>query len=106
MPIGLAKVLTRIRALAAERRVRFTLKAVRELAFLELDPMHACDILANLRTRDFVERLTSDTTGEWLYVFKPEPGHAVLYVKVIVRTQCVVVSFHEDQGDPDDDEEP
>jgi hypothetical protein len=34
-------------------------------------------------------------TGEWAYVL---PG-TVLYVKLILRNDCVVVSFHEDEGE-------
>ena len=45
MPAWLPKALTRIRELAAARRVLFTLKARRELAQLDLglDEVDACD---------------------------------------------------------------
>ena len=69
-----------------------------------LDEEDACDVLANLATSDFVERLRSKKTGEWMYVFKPTVGEVILYVKVILRSDCVVISFHEqgDQSDEDD----
>ncbi len=56
----LPRVLSRVRRLAAERRVRFTHKAHGELAALGL---------------------------------------------VILRSDCVVVSFHEDEGGCDEEEE-
>jgi len=36
-----------------------------------------------------------------MYVFKPGLSAAVLYVKVIVRSNCLVVSFHEDEDSSD-----
>jgi hypothetical protein len=59
-------VLRRARRLAAERKVRFTLKAFQELARLGigLDEEDACDVLANLTPNDVVGRLVSDKTGE------------------------------------------
>lgn len=60
MPRWLPKVLTRVRGLAAKGRVRFTLKALRELA--------------------------------------------VVYVKVNLRDDCLVVSFHEDEGGRNENE--
>ncbi len=100
MPRWLPKVLTRVRELAAERKVLFTLKARRELASLDigLDEEDACDALANLKAEDSDGRLESVTTGEWMYLFKPQLAGMVLYIKLILRNDCVVVSFHEDEG--------
>jgi hypothetical protein len=100
MPRWLPKVLRRIRELAVARKVLFTLKARRELASLELglDEEDACDILASLTGRDSAGRLESAATSEWLYLFKPQLAGAVYYVKVILRSNCVVVSFHQDGG--------
>ena len=99
-PRWLSKLLPRIRELAATRRVLFTLKARRELAGLALglDEEDACHVLANLTAEESVGRIESALTGEWLYVFKPVLARTVLYVKLIVRNDCVVVSFHEDEG--------
>src|SRR2546422_11559559 len=71
---------------------------------MRLDEEDACDVLANLTTSDFVERAGSKKTGEWMYVFKPTVGEVILYVKVILRSDCVVISFHdeEDQSDEED----
>ncbi len=99
----LAAVLERVHGLALPGRVRFTLKAFQGLAALDmgLDEKDAQHVLANLAPGDFVERTASKKTGEWMYMFKPRVGEVIIYVKVIVRTSCVVISFHEDQSDED-----
>jgi len=104
-PRWLPAVVAKIRELAAQRTVRFTLKALRELAALDmgLDQEDGCDVLANLATSDFVERVGSKKTGEWMYVFRPTVGGVVLYVKVILRSECVVISFHEEEDQSDED---
>ena len=101
------KVLTRVRELAAARKVLFTLKARRELAGLELglDEEDACDMLAKLAVADWAGRLASAATGEWMYLFKPELAGTVLYVKLILRSNCVVVSFHEDEGGSNEEDQ-
>ncbi|SRR6266404_4634723 len=102
----LARVLTRVRDLAARRRVRFTLKARRELAALRsgLDADDACAVLADLKAEDSAGRLVSRLTGEWMFVFKPRVAGAVAYVKLILRDDCVVVSFHEEEGNRDEED--
>lgn len=101
MPRWLRTVLMRTRNLALEQRVSFTLKARRELAssHLGLDQQDACDVLANLSAADSVGRLKSPATGEWAYVFKPVLPGTLLYVKLNLRNECIVVSFHEDEGE-------
>jgi hypothetical protein len=86
--------------------VRFTLKALQELAALGvgLDEEDACDVLARLGPSDFVERLASQKTGEWMYVFKPSVGGIAVYVKVVLRVDCIVISFHEEEDHIDEDE--
>ena len=98
--------LRRIRRLAVARRVQFTLKALRELAALELglDAEDACEVLAGLKQADLVERIHSEVTGEWMYVFKPRIEGIVVYLKVILRSDCLVVSFHEDEEAPFEEE--
>ena len=107
MPRWLPKVLTRIRELATARRVHFTLKARRELASLGagLDEDDACDGLAKLAAEDSAGRLLSEVTGEWMYLFKPTLADVRLYVKVILRSDCIVVSFHEDEGEGHEEED-
>ena len=106
MPRWLVSLVRRIHRLAAAGRVRMTLKALRELALLELglDEQDACEVLAALEVEDFSRRLVSTRTGEWLYVFKPRVGGRSLYVKVVVREDCIVVSFHDEVEDEEDGE--
>jgi len=96
-----AKVLDQIHRLVAAGEVRFTLKAVRGQAVLELglDEADACDILRRLQPQDSRGRLVSEATGEWMYVFGPRIAETQLYLKVIIRTDCVVVSLHEQVDD-------
>jgi hypothetical protein len=91
----------RIHALATARRVSFTLKARRELSELGdgLDEEDACQLLATLTAQESAGRLKSRATGEWMYIFKPALDDKLLYVKIL-RTDCIVVSFHEDLAEP------
>ena len=99
------RVLAEIHRLVALGRVRFTLKATQELAALELgfDEQDALQILSEPRVADLVGRVDSERAPEWLYVCKPEVSGTVLCVKLIVRSECVVISFHEDEGDADEE---
>jgi hypothetical protein len=105
MPRWLQGVLARIHALADARKVRFTHKALRELAGLGfgLDEYDCCELLQNLSAVDCAGRIKSDITSEWMYVFKPRVAGTGLYVKLILRSDCVIVSFHEE--DTEDDNE-
>ncbi|MGH6690012.1 MAG: type II toxin-antitoxin system MqsR family toxin [Gammaproteobacteria bacterium] len=97
-------VLRRVRRLAAERKVRFTLEAFQELARLDigLDEEDACDVLEKLTPSDLVGRLASEKNGEWMYVFNPSVAGIALYVKVVLRSDCVVISFHEEEDSDED----
>jgi len=98
MPRWLKGVLTRIHGLADARKVRFTHKALRELGTLGLglDEDDCCEVLQNLSAADFADCIESEITGEWMYVFKPRVAGTGLYVKLILRIDCVIVSFHEE----------
>ena len=98
-PRWLPPILARIRTLAEAGQVRFTLKALRELAGLDLglDEDDACDILAGLTAADFFARIVSKHTSEFMYVFKPTVAATTLYLKVIIRNDCIVISMHEDE---------
>jgi len=98
MSSWLQNILSKIHELATLGRVRFTLKAIRELTSLDLtiDQEDALKILVHLASTDFSAKIISKTTGEWMYIFKPEVGSIVLYIKLILRHDCIVVSFHED----------
>lgn len=106
MAIGLPRLLKRVHRLAVQRRVRFTLKARQELAALGagLDEQDACDILAGLAVADSAGRLVSEGTGEWMYVFKPLVAGTPVYLKLVLRECCLIISFHEDEGDRDEQE--
>jgi hypothetical protein len=105
VPGWLPRLLRRVRELAGRGQVRFTLKAARELAALGagLDGRDACDVLVALKADDFAKRFESEYTGERMYVFKPLVAGSVIYLKLVLRTECLVVSFHEDQGEPDEE---
>ncbi len=40
-----------------------------------------------------------------MYLFKPVLAASRLYVKVILRSDCIVVSFHEDEGEGHEEED-
>jgi len=101
----LPKVLKRVRELAAARRIRLTYKAVREASALGLSPEDVGDVVAGLSGEDSAGRLASETTGEWMYVFKADMAGQMLYVKIVLRESCVVVSFHEDEGGSHEEDE-
>lgn len=90
-PRWLVRALEEIRRCGLTRDVEFTVKADEELLELglALGWDDACDVLARLSMRDFVERTTSTRTGEFMYVFGPEVAGVPLYVKVILRRRCV-----------------
>lgn len=99
MPNWLPNILHRLQDLASRGRVRFTAKALEEIEELssELSIEDFYFVLANLHQADFVERFMSEKTAEWMYVFKPLVEDELIYVKVILRTDCVLISFHEDE---------
>lgn len=101
MPRWLSRVLARVRRLAAQGKVAFTDKALEELQALDLglDERDATELIANLKVVDFTSRLRSGQAAEWLYVFRPHIGDVALYVKLALRSVCIVVSFHQEQGD-------
>ena len=90
--------LRRIRELAARRAVRVTLKAQLEMSALEppADIDDLVEVLCGLTAEDWTRRLLSRVTGEAMHVFKPSTPFGLLYVKVVIRNDCVVVSFHEE----------
>jgi hypothetical protein len=100
-PRGLPKTIDEIRQSAREGRVHFTLKALRELAALDLglDETDVCEILTELTEGDFRSRVVSPVTLEYLYVFASKVADIEIYLKVVVRSNCVVISFHEDLKD-------
>lgn len=64
-----------------------------------------CIIIQRVVTHRYAALASQGPEGEWMYVFKPYVGGRVLYVKLIVRDGCVVVSFHEDEGEGHEEDE-
>ena len=69
-----------------------------------MDVRDACDVLDSLTADDFAARVESVSTGEWMYVFKPFVAGTNVYLKLILRAECLVVSFHEDEGESDEEQ--
>jgi hypothetical protein len=103
MSTWLTRVIDKVHELAARGRVRFTHKALNEIATIGmgLDEEDACRILSGLEAGDSVGRISSETNGEWMYIFMPHIAGTRVYLKLVLRTECVVVSFHEDTEVPD-----
>ena len=36
------------------------------------------------------------------YLFKPQYSETTLYLKLILRSDCIVISFHEDEDDQEE----
>ena len=102
MPRWLAKALARIHVLTSGGAFRLTKKAEEEATALDLRREDVERLLLSLAPSDFAERITSVVTGEWMYVFVPSLEGLPLYVKLVLRAQCIVVSFHEDEQETTD----
>jgi len=105
MPRWLPRVLARIHRLAAEGKVRFTEKALRELEALDLglNEHDGAEVVIGLTARECAGRVFSPETAEWLYVFRPPLAGSALYVKLVLRASCVVISFHRELEDENED---
>ena len=94
------RLLARIRQFVADGRIRFTNKALDELDDLELNESDCLDVISKLEASDYSKRVGSRSSDEWMHVFAPTILWTRLYVKLILRTDCVVISFH-DEDEPD-----
>ncbi len=105
MPTWLPRVLARIHRLTAEGKVQFTAKALRELEALDLGltERDGADVVLGLTVRECGGRVFSPETAEWLYVFRPSIAGSTLYVKLVLRASCVVISFHGESDDENED---
>ncbi len=101
VPTWLAGALDRIHKHAKAGKVRLTVKALAEVRGLGLGlgVSDVVDVLIRLTPRVSAGRVRSTVSSEWLYVFKPTIAETVLYVKVVLRNDCLVVSFHRDESD-------
>ncbi len=80
-------------------RVRFTDKALVEIATLRIQPADALEVLSGLGPDDFDTLIRSTVTGEALHVFRWEVQGLALYIKLALRGVLVVISFHEERDD-------
>jgi hypothetical protein len=92
----LPRALAHIHRLAAQGKVQFTEKALRELEALDLglSEHDGVEVVRSLTARECAGRVFSPETAEWLCVFKPLVAGTALYVKLVLRARCVVISFH------------
>ena len=97
MPRWLKDVLARIREMRATARFasRIRRSANWPRSISDWTRTIAAKSLEGL-TIDSAGRNRSVITGEWMYMFKPTVGGTLLYLKVIVRGSCIVISFHEE----------
>ena len=96
-PLQIRRALVQIATLALAGAVQLTGKALGEAAALE-PPADIDDVivtLLGLTAADFAQQLASSATGEPLWVFLPPTEFGNLYIKVAIRTHCVVISFHQ-----------
>lgn len=98
MPRWLPRVLTQVHGLAAAGRLRFTEKALAEMAALGLSRDDVAQILTGLRSADAPTRVRSSLGPEWMYEFRPRAVGLSLYLKVVLRHHVVVVSCHENEA--------
>ena len=101
MPRWLNRVVGRIRRMATTGQVRFTTKAREEIALLgpPFDRDECLQVLMSLHPDQFIRRVWSEQTLEWLYVFRSHVHEVSLYVKLALRQGCFVISFHVEEGD-------
>lgn len=100
MPRWLPRMLAGVHERASTGKVRLTAKAHREVAALGagLDPEDVREVLLGLTASDSAGRHVSRKTSEWMYVFRLQLGGECVYLKLVLRGECVVVSFHENEG--------
>ena len=72
-------------------------KALAEAEALGCVREDVVSVLAELQVADYHDQIRSHHSGEPMYIFKPWLVEVVVYLKVVLRGDCVVVSFHEDQ---------
>jgi hypothetical protein len=87
--------------MATTGQVRFTTKAKDEIGCLgaPFDRDACLQVLLSLRPDDFRQRVWSDQSCESLYVFRAWAHGVNLYVTLVLRHECFVISFHAEEGD-------
>ncbi len=105
-PRWLPAVIAAVRQRAEAQEVRLTYKAAFELAQLGLG-LNQDDVREarrEFRAAEFIGRMASRLTGEWMYMFGFAIAEIPIYTKLILRRECVVVSFHEDLSNEENHE--
>ena len=107
MPRWLGEVLKAVHRNARRGSVRVTYKALQEMAALEpsIAPDEALQLLEELDRASFRHRLRSIRSGEWLYVFRAPWCAELLYIKLLLRADCTIVSFHPEASDDELEED-
>lgn len=59
-------------------------------------------MLKKLTATDSAGRIRSAIGSEWMYIFKPTITGTRLYLKLILRRECIIISFHEEDRDDGD----
>lgn len=108
MPRWLGEVLKAVHRNARQGSVRVTYKALQEMAALEpsIAPEEARQLIEGLDRASFRHRLRSIRSGEWLYVFRATWCAEPVYIKLLLRTDCTIISFHPEASDDEIEEGP
>ena len=101
MPRWLGEVLKAVHRNARRGSVRVTYKALHEMAALEpsISPDEARQVLQGLDRASFRHRLRSIRSAEWLYVFRATWCGEAVYIKILLRAECTIISFHPEASD-------
>jgi hypothetical protein len=84
-----------------------TYKALLEMAALEpeVSPDEVRQLLEGLNRSSFRHRVRSARSGEWLYVFRATWCGEHVYIKLLLRADCTIVSFHPEASDDELEED-
>lgn len=88
--------LSRVRGLIATGRVRSTFTALRGAAELGLDYSGMIDVVCRLSPREFYKSMTTYADHrQWHDVYQTQVDGALVYIKLCVVDDVLVVSFKE-----------
>ncbi|MBZ0231483.1 MAG: type II toxin-antitoxin system MqsA family antitoxin [Deltaproteobacteria bacterium] len=74
--------------MTASGAIRVTRKAREEAHSLHLSPADVEDVVSSVSTAHFAERISSATTDEWMYVFRPRLEGKRLYISSFSARGC------------------
>ena len=88
--------LTTVKRLTAERRVSFTVTAVAGAAAMGFSTDEILSVVSSLTNRNFYKSMTSHTDHTvWHDVYHADTLRGVVYLKLTVLKDLVIVSFKE-----------